>query len=116
VPDFVKRASELKQNGADQIIVAAVNDPFVMEAFAKTVENAVGNVTFVSDANGELAEALGQTKDLSAAGLGKRSTRYAAILSDQADVLALNVDSDLGYKESTAENMLNKLKELKEQV
>lgn len=115
VPDYIEKANLLKQNGASQVVVSAVNDPFVVEAWSKSLENS-GNVVFISDAFGELAEALGQTKDLSGAGLGKRSTRFSTIINKDLEVLSLNVDEDLGYEKSKADVVIEQLKGLKDRL
>ncbi len=81
LPSYVDSAAELSAAGVDRIACIAVNDPFVMEAWAAS--QGVGEeITMVSDGNGEFAEAIGMAVDASGAGLGTRSKRYAMVIED----------------------------------
>lgn len=81
LPGFVTAADELKKSGIEEIFCVAVNDPFVMDAWARA-SGAAEQVAFLSDGNGELARAMGVDLDLGAIGLGMRSRRYAAVVED----------------------------------
>ena len=61
----------------------AVNDPFVLAAWAKT-SGGNGKVLFLSDGNAEFATKIGMDFDGSGVGLGTRSKRYAALVEDGA--------------------------------
>ena len=74
LPGFVQKAGDLKAKGVDAIACTAVNDAFVMGAWAKD-QGAGDAVTMIADGNGDLAKALGLEMDVSAAGLGMRRTR-----------------------------------------
>jgi peroxiredoxin len=52
-----------------------------MKAWAEA-SGALGQIDFLADGNGELADALGLSKDFSGAGMGKRFTRSAALIRD----------------------------------
>lgn len=81
LPSYLVHGPEILAHGVDQIICLAVNDPFVMSAWAE--DRGVGHqLTMLSDGNGEFARAAGLEVDLSAIGLGTRSKRYAVILQD----------------------------------
>lgn len=81
LPGYLSNLSKLRAAGVDRVVCVAVNDHHVMRAWADA-SNALGNIDFIADGNGTLAEAMGLDKDLSAAGLGKRFTRSAMIIRD----------------------------------
>lgn len=102
LPGFVMNADEIKARGVDSIICTAVNDAFVMGAWGKA-QNA-DEIIMLADGLGELAKAVGLDQDLSAAGLGVRSQRYAMIINDRK-VELLNVDAK-GVDKTSAETLL----------
>jgi peroxiredoxin len=107
LPSFVDKADELKAKGIDEIACTAVNDPFVMSAWAKASD--VGDkVTMLADGNGEFAQALGLTMDGSKFGLGTRGQRWSAVVNDGV-VEQLNVEDPGAYGVSGAEHMLGQL-------
>ena len=67
--------------GVDTVACVSVNDPFVMDAWAKSV-NTSGKVLMLADGSGQLTRAMGVELDLSDKGLGIRSRRYAMLLED----------------------------------
>ena len=78
LPGFVKLAPEFKAKGVDRIVCMAVNDAFVMGAWAK--DQKVGEaVTMLADGSGIFTRALGLELDLVARGLGMRSQRFALV-------------------------------------
>jgi len=81
LPGFVEQADALKAKGVDTIACVAVNDPFVMDAWAKS-KNVGDKVETYSDGNGEFTKALGLGFDGSGFGLGTRSRRYAMVVED----------------------------------
>ena len=81
LPGFVARARELAGAGIDAIACLAVNDAWVMDAWAKA--HGVGDaIVMLADGNGELVRALGLEADFSGAGLGVRCRRFAAVVED----------------------------------
>jgi peroxiredoxin len=104
LPGFVVRADELKAKGVSTIACISVNDPFVMGAWG-SAQNVGDNVVMVADGNAEFARAVGLESDISVAGLGTRSKRYAAILDDGV-VSFLAVETDAGLNVSSAEAVL----------
>ena len=80
LPGFVAKAGEIQGKGVDRIVCVAVNDPFVMGAWAK--DQAVEGVVMLADGAALLATAMGLTMDGTDFGLGIRSHRYAAIIDD----------------------------------
>ena len=63
------------------IACVAVNDAWVMQAWADA-QGATDKIVMLADGNGAFTEAMGLGVDLSIAGLGSRSQRYAAIIED----------------------------------
>ena len=92
LPGFVRRASELRAKGVDTLACIAVNDVFVLTAWAASV-GASDEVVMLGDGNGAFAAAAGLELDGSGFGLGTRSQRYAAIL-DNGVVRQLMVEPD----------------------
>ena len=107
LPGFVERAEELKGKGVDEVACVAVNDAFVMQAWAKA-SGAEGKVTMLADGNGDFAEALGLTMDGSKFGMGKRGSRWSAIVDDGV-VSELNVEAPGAFSVSSAEHLVGQL-------
>jgi len=107
LPGYVKHAAEIKAKGVDTIACMAVNDPFVMDAWAR--DRKVGDsVLMLADGNGTYARALGLELDLSGMGLGLRSQRFAIVAKDGV-VAQLHVEAPREFKVSAAENVLKSL-------
>ncbi len=108
LPGFINNAQELKARGVDTIACVSVNDPFVMEAWA-AVTDAGDKIQFLADPDASFAKAIGMDFDLSVAGLGTRTKRYAMLVED-GEVKVFNVESAPGQaEESSAEEMLKAL-------
>ena len=107
LPGFLENAEELKAKGVEEVACTAVNDPFVMAAWAKQA-GAEGKVTMLADGNGAFANALGLDFDGSKFGMGTRSQRYSMIVRDGV-VEQLNVEQPGEYKVSSAEHLLTQL-------
>jgi len=104
LPGFLLRAEELKAKGVDKIVCIAVNDAFVMGAWAK--DRQVGDaIVMLADGNGEFTKAMGLELDGSSFGLGTRSQRYAAIIEDGV-IKDLFVEPGAGLEVSSAEAVL----------
>ncbi|ALE83849.1 Peroxiredoxin [Pseudonocardia sp. Ae406_Ps2] len=81
LPGFVLRRDELKAKGVDTVACTSVNDAFVLEAWAES-RGAGDAVLMLADGNGDFAKTAGLDMDGSSFGLGTRSKRYAAIVTD----------------------------------
>ncbi len=90
LPGFLEHLDTFKSKGVDAVICLAVNDPFVMQAWAAST-GAAGKLAFIADGNATLTKALGMDVDLSIAALGVRSKRYAMLVED-GTVKALNIE------------------------
>ena len=107
LPGFLVRADELKAKGVDRIACVAVNDAWVMGAWGEA--RGVGDqIDMLADGNGEFIRAIGMEKDLSSAGLGLRSARFAMVLEDGI-VTYLGVETAPGVSVSGAEAVLAEL-------
>ena len=106
-PGFVKLAPELKEKGVDRIVCMAVNDAFVLGAWAKD-QKAGEAVQFLADGSAAFTKALGLELDLVARGMGIRSQRFALVLEDGV-VTKVAVEEPGGFEVSRAEAILESL-------
>jgi glutaredoxin/glutathione-dependent peroxiredoxin len=105
LPGFIDNADAFKKKGVNTVACVAVNDPFVLDAWAKATDG-MGKVLFLSDGNGEFTKKIGLDFDGSGIGLGTRSKRYAMLVDDGV-VKALNIEDSPGIADvSTAEKLL----------
>lgn len=108
LPGFAENSEAMQSRGADEVAVVAVNDHFVMQAWAGFT-GAQDRLTFLADGNGEFTRALGLEADLSGGGLGCRSKRYSMIVED-GTITAVNVEDNPGEAEaSSAARILEQL-------
>jgi peroxiredoxin len=107
LPGFAAKAAEIKAKGVDTIAVTAVNDVFVMDAWARDT-GAKDSIEFLADGSGNFAKAIGLTVDLTERGLGLRSRRYAMIV-DNGVVKSVDVEEAAGVEVSGADHILSKL-------
>lgn len=105
LPGFIASADTFKQKGVATVACVAVNDPFVLDTWAKT-SGGQGKVLFLSDGNAEFTKKIGLDFDGSGIGLGTRSKRYAMLVEDGV-VTALNIEDSPGVADvSTADKLL----------
>jgi len=108
LPSFLENAEQFKAKGVAEVACVAVNDPFVMDAWGKSLGTG-GRVTLLSDGNGEFTKAIGMAFDGSGHGLGTRSRRYAMLVQDGI-VKTLQVEDNPGQcTVSSAAAILEKL-------
>jgi glutaredoxin/glutathione-dependent peroxiredoxin len=104
LPGFVQQADAIRAKGVDTVVCMAVNDPFVMGAWAK--EQGTGDkIVMLADGSGAFTKALGLELDLVARGLGVRSQRFA-LVADDGKVTHLAVEPPGGFDASRAEAVL----------
>ena len=94
LPGYVDNRDAILAKGIDQIAVVAVNDVFVMGAWARAT-GGEGKIVFLADGGGQFAKAAGLDIDLTAAGLGLRNKRFSMIVDDGV-VKALNIEDAPG--------------------
>jgi len=107
LPGFIAHADALRVAGVDEIVCLAVNDPFVMRAWEQA-SGASGQISFLSDGNGEWTALLGMVRDMRKAAMGMRSKRYAMLVEDGV-LKWLGVDES-GLANSRAEAVLAALR------
>lgn len=107
LPGFVDKIDELKAKGVDEVACTAVNDAFVLAAWAKSA-GADGKVTMLADGNGAFVKAVGLEMDGSKFGMGTRGQRFSMIVDDGV-VKELNVEAGGEFRVSSAEYMLEQL-------
>ena len=81
LPSFVQNAAAIKAKGVDTIACLAVNDVFVLDAWAKGA-GANGKVLMLGDGNATYTKALGLELDASGFGMGIRGQRFAMIVKN----------------------------------
>ncbi len=104
LPGYLQSIDALRARGVDSVACIAVNDVFVMGAWAKE-QGVDGRITMLADGAGAFTKALGLELDLVARGLGIRSQRYAMV-ADNGRVTHLAVEPPGGFEVSTAESVL----------
>lgn len=107
VPGYLKALPELKAKGVDEVWCVAVNDGFVMAAWARD-EQALGKIRFLGDGSAEFAKKLGLDVDLTAGGMGVRMQRSSLLVKDGV-VKQVNVEKPREFAVSNAETMLQQL-------
>lgn len=106
LPGYVEKFQDFRQRGID-VYCMAVNDPFVMKAWAAD-QNVPDGLLMLSDGNAELTRALGLELDASASGMGIRSRRFALYVVDGV-VRAVWVEQPGQFEVSSAEYVLEHL-------
>jgi peroxiredoxin len=107
LPSFREKAEDLRGKGVGLIACTAVNDHFVMGAWAKD-QNVSDSIMMLADGSGDFARGIGLDADFSKFGMGLRSKRYSMIVKDGV-VEKLNVEEAGEYKVSSAEHLLGQL-------
>jgi len=107
VPSYMSNRDKLMAKGVDEIWCFAVNDAFVMDAWARD-QKAYGKIRFMADGSAEYTKKLGLDLDLNARGLGTRCQRFSMVVDDGV-VKSLNVEAPGKFEVSDAETMLKQL-------
>lgn len=107
LPGFVEHADAMLAKGVDAIVCMAVNDAFVLGAWARD-QGVEGKITMLADGSGAFTKALGLELDLVARGLGVRSQRFA-LVADDMKVTHLAIEPPGGFDVSRAEAILDVL-------
>ncbi|KDE91430.1 peroxiredoxin [Stenotrophomonas maltophilia] len=106
LPGYVEKFEAFRQRGID-VYCMAVNDPFVMKAWAAD-QKVPDGLLMLSDGNAELTRALGLELDASASGMGMRSRRFALYVVDGV-VRAAWIEQPGQFEVSSAEYVLEHL-------
>ena len=85
MPGFKKARNDIRDKGVDEVLVYCVNDPAVMEAWAKDQKIAGTNITFFADTSAELTKALDMVLDHSGPmeALGNERCKRFALIVDK---------------------------------
>lgn len=78
---YLNNYNNIKHEKVDGLICLAVNDIYVLRAWAKSVGSGE-RVTFISDGNVTLTSQLGLTFEGTDYGFGTRSSRFSMIIDD----------------------------------
>ena len=107
MPGYLQNIEALTAKGVDTVACIAVNDGFVMGAWARD-QGVDGRIMMLADGSGAFTKLLGLELDLTARGLGIRSQRFAMVADDKK-VTLLNVEPPGGFEVSKAETVLASL-------
>lgn len=94
MPSFLNNLAAFKAKGVDTVAVTAVNDPFVMKAWAEKT-GGDGKIDFLADGSAEFAKGVDMVLDATAGGLGIRSKRYSMLVDDGV-VKQINIEEAPG--------------------
>lgn len=103
LPGFVEHYQEFRKRGVE-VVCMAVNDAFVMKAWAKD-RGVPEGLLMLADGNGDFAKSLGLEMDASKFGMGMRSKRFALYVEDGV-VKQVHVEAPGEFKVSSAQAML----------
>jgi peroxiredoxin len=104
LPGYLQNLGAMHEKGVDTVACLAVNDGFVMAAWAK--DQAVdGRIEMLADGSGAFTKALGLELDLTARGLGIRAQRFAMVVQDN-HVVSISVEKPGDFDVSKAESVL----------
>ncbi|WP_147652366.1 peroxiredoxin [Vulcaniibacterium gelatinicum] len=106
LPSYIQHFHEFRERGIE-VACLAVNDPFVMQAWARS-QNVPEGLQMLADGNADFTRALGLEMDASAYGMGIRSRRFAMVVQDGV-VRQLFVEAPGEYRVSSAEHVLEAL-------
>jgi len=106
LPSFLDNLDALQARGVAEVACISVNDPFVMQAWAK--QTGAAGITMLADGNAEFATAVGLTMDGSKFNLGTRSQRYSMLVEDGV-VTRLNVEQPGEFRVSSGDYLLGAL-------
>ncbi|HUQ01008.1 MAG TPA: peroxiredoxin [Kofleriaceae bacterium] len=81
LPGFVAKLDEIKGRGVDIVACLAVNDAWVMKAWAEQ-HGALGKIVMLADGNAAFSKALGIEVDLSGPVMGQRCRRGLITIED----------------------------------
>lgn len=82
VPSFIRTKAKFDAKGVDEIICIAVNDPFVMKAWAEATGAEKAGITMLGDADAGFTKAVGMEFTAPPVGFYDRSRRYALYAED----------------------------------
>ncbi len=106
LPGYVEHFADFRSRGIE-VFCMAVNDPFVMQAWART-QSVPDGLQMLSDGNGDLTRALGLELDATSSGMGMRCRRFALYVEDGV-VRGSYIEEPGQFEVSSAEYVLEHL-------
>ena len=101
VPSFIRNMDALKAKGVMAVYCLAVNDVFVMQAWAESTGADKAGIVMLSDADASFTKAIEMAFTASPVGLIDRSKRYAMVV-DGGTVTVLQEDENPGVCSTSA--------------
>lgn len=109
LPSFMRTADGFRAAGVEEIACVAVNDPFVLQAWAETTGSDSAGIRMLADADGSFTEAIGMLQDIPPIGLFRRSRRYSMLVEDGV-VRHLNLETGRECDISAGETLLDQVR------
>jgi len=103
LPGYIKLKNEIISKGIDKIYFVSVNDPFVMQEWAKSFNE--DDIGFIADSYGDFLNDIDAIIDLTSIGLGKRLSRFSMVIDNGLVNLIFDEEGG-GLDKSKAENVL----------
>ena len=108
LPSYKDNIDKIRSKGVDKVFCISVNDPYVMNAWAK-VSKVENDIIMLADPFGHFANKLGVLVNKDEKGLGIRSSRYTMIIENEV-IKYVAEEKETGICElSAADNVLSKL-------
>ena len=104
LPSFLENTEALKAKGVDAIACMAVNDAFVMGAWAKS-QDITDQVTMLADGSAAFTKAMGLEFDLTGRGLGMRCQRFA-LVAKNGKVAHIAIEAPGAFEVSSGQAVL----------
>ena len=82
VPDFIANHDAIRSHGVDEILCLAVNDPFVLRAWADATGLKGSGITLLGDCDGSFVRAAGLAFDAPDLGMKDRAKRFVMLVED----------------------------------
>tara|TARA_B100001057_G_C22737367_1_gene906350 strand:+ start:399 stop:947 length:549 start_codon:yes stop_codon:yes gene_type:complete len=80
LPGFENNCDRFKKLGIDEVYCCSVNDAYTMNAWSEKMQ--IKNVKLIPDGNGHFTKHMGMLISKDHLGLGNRSWRYMAVITD----------------------------------
>jgi len=105
LPGYINAHEAYKAKGIDHIICVSVNDPFIMDAWGKSL-NVQNKIIMIGDPFLNFTKSIGAEVDKSARGLGIRSNRYTMLIDNLKVTKLREEDNTSSCEVSAALNFL----------
>lgn len=106
LPGYIEKLSEFAARGIE-VACIAVNDAFVMNAWAKS-QHVPEGIHMLADGNGGFVKSMGLELDATAFGMGLRAKRFA-LYAENGIVKQLYIEAPGEFKVSAADYVLQHL-------